>query len=281
MKLGAGSVLRCRLHRLYWPYQLAFALAQVGSALCVAALLVRAPSFGHALGSLSPPLLALASLMVRGPIEKVGLVIEPERLIVAGRRVPFAEIVRAVHTYSARDVHSDDGSRWTMHEWVLSLELLVGRIELHRTSRAVPIGDTAPPLRDPYGKFMARAIRRAGRAWYSSLMPLSLADVRADLMEFRRYGPTQPRWQTAMATQAFSLLALALAGIVGFAFLMWQAPTTSERTKGAVPMLENRAPEVGTPTGESRADGRTKPLPRCGERASDASSPALRAQASW
>ena len=208
----AGAPLRFRLPRLYWPYQLAFAAAQILSALVVTALLLSAPSPARGLLIELPPLLALASLGVRGPVEKVGLIIESGRVVVAGRSIPFTEIVRVVHRRAWQRFDDGEGPPTIVHVWKLRLQLLTGDdVLIFEDWRSRLASDRRPPPADAYGAHMAREIRAARARWSWSLRPSMLRDLREDLLEFRRYRPAPSRWQAAVASQGFSLTALGLA----------------------------------------------------------------------
>lgn len=222
MTPGTNPRLCFRLPRLYWPYQLVFAAAQILSALVATAILVSAPSPARGLLIELPPLLALASLGVHGPLEKVGLIIETGRVVVAGRSIPFAEIVRVVHRYAWHRHDDVEGPPMITHVWKLRLQLLAGDdLVIYTDQRLRAASDQSQPPADPYGARMAREIRAAWTRWLWSLRPSMLRALREDLLEFQRYRPAPPRWQASVASQGFSLAALGLALYASIGFAAW------------------------------------------------------------
>lgn len=212
------------LPRLYWPYQLAFAGAQLASALLAAALLVHTPSVARALFVAVPPLLSLVSLDVWGPREKVGLVVEADRLVLAGTSIQFAEIDRVVHCLTSTLVTDAEGSANIVHTWTLRLQLLRGRtLVVYSRTTVHPQRDPRPPPQDPYGAVMARVIRGTRAVWFCSLAPSKFDGMRLDLLRYRRYQPAVPGWQHFLATRGFSLAALGLATTAGIGFAVWLA----------------------------------------------------------
>lgn len=221
MTAGAKTPLCYRLPRLYWPYQLLFGAAQLLSALVVTAWLACGPAGTWALLALLPPLLAAVSLGVHGPVEKIGLVIEAERLLVAGRSIPFAEILQVAHDYSWQREDGEAGPHID-HVWKLRLRLLADReltVFEHRCLR--PERDPRPPPHDSRGREMALAIRRAHALWACSHTPSQLRHLRKDLRQFRKYEPGDTPWRDAVASQGFSLAALGVAALASICFAAW------------------------------------------------------------
>jgi hypothetical protein len=151
----------------------------------------------------------------------VGLIIERDRLIAAGRCSPFAEILQVVHTHSALSVESEGGPPLILHVWTVRLQLLGGSIVLRTSRQSHPEGVTHPRPRDAYGQLMARAITWAQNLWLSSVPPSKLAPLRADLLRYHRYRPRPPLWQTWIGSPVFSFVALWFAGVAGVWFAHW------------------------------------------------------------
>ena len=221
--MTSGEIGRAcfRLPNLYWPYQLGFAAAQVVSAVVVTALVIADPSAGHLLLAELPPVLALVSLGARGPIEKVGLVIEAERLRVAGAVVHFAEILQVSHRFSWKRVDTEAGP-YILHVWKLRLQLLAGRdVTIYEHHSSQPARDQTPPRLDRYGARMAREIRWARGLYFHAIGPRALRQLREDLLEFRRYGPRPLCWRPAIASETFSAMALGAAAMACIGVAAW------------------------------------------------------------
>ena len=100
---------------------------------------------------LVPLVLSFATVFTFGPADKVGLVVESERLIVAGRAFQFAEVLHLSHRIKTERFDGGEGAS-IIHTWSLSVRLL-GEAELviYRTIASYPDGDyTVRP--DPRGQ---------------------------------------------------------------------------------------------------------------------------------
>jgi hypothetical protein len=203
-----------QLPRHYWAYQLLFAEWQLVTALLAGLCVSIFRSLAAALLFIVPLVLAFASVYTFGPAEKVGLVVESERLIVTGRTILFAEILGSRHRFEAKRFDTGEGCL-AIHSWTLSVRLLDhSELVIHRTVASYADGDYAPRP-DAKGRNMANVIRAALNVWHASTPKDLVRGLREDLQSYRRYRPVPRRWQAVIESPWFTVVTFIVALIAG------------------------------------------------------------------